>query len=52
MITHEVIVNVETEDSEENQTKNILFVALYDKSEYTTVDMKIIKEVVEEYYND
>ena len=50
--THEVIVNVETEDSEESQTKNILFVALYDKSEYTTVDMKIIKEVVEEYYND
>jgi len=24
----------------------------FNKSEYTTVDMKIIKEVVEEYYND
>ena len=48
VITHEILVNVNTED----ETKNVLFVALYDKSETDSVDMKIIKEVVEEYYTE
>ena len=48
VITHEILINVNTED----ETKNVLFVALYDKSETDSVDMKIIKEVVEEYYTE
>ena len=29
------------------EEKNILFVAIYDKSEYDTVDLDIIKEIIE-----
>ena len=43
VITHELIFNVNTEKEE----KNILFVAIYDKSEYDTVDLSIIKEIIE-----
>ena len=37
VITHEVLVNVNEED---------------DKSEYDTVDMDIVKEIVQEYYSE
>lgn len=37
VITHEVLLNVNEED---------------DKSEYDTVDMDIVKEIVQEYYSE
>ncbi len=43
VISHELIFNVNTDKEE----KNILFVAIYDKSEYDTVDLDIIKEIIE-----
>ena len=48
VITHEVLVNV----NEEDETRNILFAVIYDKSEYDTVDMDIVKEIVQEYYSE
>ena len=39
----EILKEVVAEDKEE---KNILFVAIYDKSEYDTVDLDIIKEII------
>ena len=42
VITHELIFNVDTQEEE----RNILFVTIYDKSEYDTVDVSIIKEIV------
>lgn len=42
VITHELIFNVNTEEEE----KNILFVTIYDKSEYDTIDNDIIKEFI------
>ena len=30
-------------------TKSILFVAIYDKSDYDTVDLSIIKEIIKDF---
>jgi len=38
--------------NEEDETRNILFAVIYDKSEYDTVDMDIVKEIVQEYYSE
>lgn len=45
VITHEILVNIDQED-----TLNILFVALYDKSEYSIVDKSVLRELVEAFY--
>lgn len=44
VITHEIVFNIDTE----NEQKNILFVSIYDKSEYDTIDLNIVKEMIKE----
>lgn len=44
VIIHEIIFNIDTESEE----KNILFVSIYDKSEYDSVDLEIIKDIIKE----
>lgn len=48
VITHEVVINVENQED----TKSILFVSIYDKSEYDTVDINIIKNIMEDFRKD
>ncbi|GIM59847.1 type II toxin-antitoxin system RelE/ParE family toxin [Capnocytophaga canimorsus] len=45
VITHEVIISLEKEDD----TKSVLFVSIYDKSEYDIVDLNVIKEITERF---
>ena len=44
VITHELLVKIENEEE-----MSVLFISIYDKSEYDTVDLSIIREVVKEY---
>ena len=44
VITHELLVKIENEEE-----MSVLFISMYDKSEYNTVDLSIIREVVKEY---
>ena len=45
VITHELIFDIDTKE----ETKSIAFISIYDKSEYDTVDLDIVKKLVEEY---
>lgn len=42
VISHELLFNVNTED----ETKSIAFISIYDKSDFDTVDLNIIKSIV------
>ena len=44
VITHEVDLIINKKD-----TKSILFVAIYDKSDYDTVDLSSIKEIIKDF---
>lgn len=43
VITYEIIVQIENKE-----TKNVYFVDIYDKSEYESVDISILKEIIKE----
>ena len=44
VITHEILVEIDHQD-----TMSVAFISIYDKSEYDTVDLDIVKKLVEEY---
>ena len=44
VITHEILVEIDCEE-----TMSVAFISIYDKSEYDTVDLNIVKKLVEEY---
>jgi hypothetical protein len=47
VITHEIEVVINKED-----TKSILFVSIYDKSDYDTVDLSVTKEIIKEFRDE
>ena len=44
VITHEILVEIDCQE-----TMSVAFISIYDKSEYDTVDLNIVKKLVEEY---
>ena len=44
VITHEILVEIDHQE-----TMSVAFISIYDKSEYDTVDLDIVKKLVEEY---
>ena len=44
VITHEILVEIDCQE-----TMSMAFISIYDKSEYDTVDLDIVKKLVEEY---
>ena len=44
VITHEILVEIDHQE-----TMSVAFISIYDKSEYDTVDLNIVKKLVEEY---
>lgn len=46
IITHELVMKIEEEEE-----MSVLFISLYDKSEYDNVDLNIIREIIKEYRN-
>ncbi len=44
VITHELIFDIDTKE----ETKSIAFISIYDKSEYDTADISVIKEIVKQ----
>ena len=44
VITHEILVEIDCQE-----TMSVAFISIYDKSEYDTVDLDIVKKLVEEY---
>ena len=44
VITHEILVEIDHQE-----TMSEAFISIYDKSEYDTVDLDIVKKLVEEY---
>ena len=44
VITHEILVEIDLQE-----TMSVAFISIYDKSEYDTVDLNIVKKLVEEY---
>ena len=47
VITHEVVFNIDTDD----ETKSVIFVSIYDKSEIESKKTSDFKEIVEEFRN-
>lgn len=47
VITHEVVFNIDTDD----ETKSVIFVSIYDKSEIESKKTTDFKEIVEEFRN-
>lgn len=45
VVTHEIIISTDNQDD----TKSILFVSIYDKSEYDNVNLSVIKEITQEF---
>lgn len=45
VISHELLIEVGTTD----ETKSVAFISIYDKSEYETVDLDIIKKTVKAF---
>ena len=45
VISHELLIEVGTTD----ETKSVAFISIYDKSEYETVDLNIIKKTVKAF---
>ena len=45
VISHELLIEVGTTD----ETKSIAFISIYDKSEYDTADLDIIKKIVKNF---
>ena len=43
VITHEILVEIDCQE-----TMSVAFISIYDKSEYDTVDLDIVKKLVEE----
>ena len=44
VITHEILVEIDYQE-----TMSVAFISIYDKSEYDTVDLDIVKKLVKEY---
>ena len=44
VITHEVLVEIDSEEA-----TSVAFVSIYDKSEYDTIDLDIVKKMIKEY---
>ena len=44
VITREILVEIDHQE-----TMSVAFISIYDKSEYDTVDLDIVKKLVEEY---
>ena len=44
VITHQILVEIDHQE-----TMSVAFISIYDKSEYDTVDLDIVKKLVEEY---
>ena len=44
VITHEILVEIDHQE-----TMSVAFISIYDKSEYDTVDLDIVKKLLEEY---
>ena len=44
VITHEILVEIDCQE-----TMSVAFISIYDKSEYDTVDLDIVKKLVKEY---
>ena len=47
VITHEVVFNIDTDD----ETKSVIFVSIYDKSEIESKKTSDFREIVEEFRN-
>ena len=47
VITYEIVVQIEKED-----TTKIYFVDIYDKSEYETANLSILKEIIKEFRDE
>ena len=45
VISHELLIEVGTTD----ETKSVAFISIYDKSEYDTTDLDIIKKIVKNF---
>ena len=45
VISHELLIEVGTTD----ETKSVAFISIYDKSEYDTADLDIIKKIVKNF---
>lgn len=44
VITHEVLVEIDSEEA-----TSVAFVSIYDKSEYDTINLDIVKKMIKEY---
>ena len=45
VITHEIIISIK----EENDTKSVLFVSIYDKSDFESIDITLLENYVNEF---
>ena len=45
VITHEVLLNIATDE----ETTSVLFISIYDKSDFSTIDITPFKDFVKEY---
>ena len=45
VITHEVILNIATDE----ETTSVLLISIYDKSDFSTIDITPFKDFVKEY---
>ena len=43
-LLHEVLVEIDSEEA-----TSVAFVSIYDKSEYDTIDLDIVKKMIKEY---